>query len=162
MRTRVLIAAAVLAALFVTPAATAMPTATVTPPDTRPVQVLGLRYATHPDFDRVVIDLRGPGPTVRDGRARRFHYEGSGRPVPIRGRAGVWISLTASGHDTAGHNLYTGPRVARPRFDTLTALAITGDFEGQVTFAFALRYRADYTVRHLTGPSRLVIDFQHR
>lgn len=157
MRTRVLtIVVAVLAALFVVPPASASPA------DARPIHVLDLRYATHPDFDRVVIDLGGPAPHRQDGRSRRFFFEGSGKPVPIRGAAGVFLSITASGHDAAGNNLYAGPRIARPGFDTLKALAITGDFEGQVTFAFALRHRADYTVRHLTGPSRLVIDFQHR
>lgn len=163
MPTRVLVAVlTVLAALFVTPTAAAMPASTAMPADTRPVHVLGLRYAAHADFDRVVIDLSGPEPRFRTGRAAQFSYEGSGKRVPIRGRAGVWISLIGSGHDAAGHNLYTGPRIARPRFDTLKALAITGDFEGQVSFAFALRHRADYTVRHLRGPSRSVIDFQHR
>ena len=124
--------------------------------------VVGLRFATHDDFDRVVIDLRGPKPQFRTGRSPRFSFEGSGKPVPIRGRAGVWISITGNGHDMAGNNIFTGPRLARPGFQTLKALAITGDFEGQVTFAFALRRRAVYSVRFLPSPSRLVIDFQHR
>ena len=110
----------------------------------------------------MVIDLRGPLPDYRTGYARRFHYEGSGKPIPIRGASGLWISLTADGHDAAGNNLYTGPRLARPGFDTLKALALGGDFEGQVTFAFALRHRADYRIQHLTAPSRMVIDFRHR
>lgn len=157
MRTKILtIVVAVLAALFVVPPASASPA------DARGTKVLDLRYAAHLDFDRVVIDLRGAKPSVRPGRARRFHYEGSGKLVPIRGAAGVFVSMTGSGHDAAGNNLYAGPRIARPGFETLKALAITGDFEGQVTFAFALRHRADYTVRQLTAPSRLVIDFQHR
>lgn len=157
MRARILLAVvAVLAALFVTPAASAVPA------DQRPAYVLGLRYATHPEFDRVVIDLRGTKPRFSTGRARRFSYEGSGKRVPIRGRSGVWINVVAAGHTPSGKNLYAVPRLARPRFETLKALAITGDFEGQVTFSFALRHRADYTVRHLRSPSRLVIDFQHQ
>lgn len=156
MRLRILaIVVAVLVPFMIAPLAVAAPPATTT-------KVLGLRFATHPDLDRVVIDLRGAEPDVRDGRARRFHYEGSGKLVPIRGAAGVWISITASGHTAGGDNLYTGPRLARPGFDTLKALALTGDFEGQVTFAFALRHRADYTVRYLPSLSRLVIDFRHR
>lgn len=155
MRLRILaIVVAFVAPFLIAPPALAAPPATT--------KVLDLRFAAHPDFDRVVIDLRGAEPDVRDGRARRFHYEGSGKLVPIRGAAGVWINIVASGHTTGGDNLYTGPRIARPGFDTLKALALTGDFEGQVTFAFALRHRADYTVRHLSSPSRLVIDFQHR
>ena len=65
----------------------------------------------------------------------------------------MWISITADGHDAAGNNLYTGPRIARPGLDTLKALAFTGDFEGQVTFAFALRHRAEHRVFY-RSPSR--------
>ena len=87
MRLRILaIVVAFLAPFLIAPPGVAAP-----PVSTK---VLDLRYAAHPDFDRVVIDLRGAEPDVRDGRARRFHYEGSGKLVPIRGAAGVWISIT--------------------------------------------------------------------
>ncbi|PUA81855.1 AMIN-like domain-containing (lipo)protein [Nocardioides currus] len=162
MRMRILaIVVAVLAALLTAPAGGNAAVAPSAAP--RAVDVVDLRFATHPGFDRVVIDLRGGAtPEFRDGRSRRFFFEGSGKPVPIRGAAGVWLSITGNGHDAAGNNIFRGPRLARPGFPTLKALALTGDFEGQVTFVFALRHRADYTVRHLSGPSRLVIDFQHR
>ena len=39
-------------------------------------------------------------------------YEGSGKPVPIRGAAGVFLSITGSGHDAAGNNLYAESLVA--------------------------------------------------
>jgi hypothetical protein len=168
MRLRILaVVVATLAALTLAPPAPAaapwLSTGTTSSaPGNNGVKVLGLRYAAHPTFDRVVIDLRGPLPDYRTGYARRFHYEGSGKPIPIRGASGLWISLTADGHDAAGNNLYTGPRLARPGFETLKALALGGDFEGQVTFAFALRHRADYRIQHLTAPSRMVIDFRHR
>ena len=110
MRTKALaLVVALLTAVLLAPAASAVPV------DRRPTHVLGLRFATHPDFDRVVIDLRGSKPFFRTGRAARFSYEGSGKRVPIRGAAGVYISLTGSGHGPRGNNLYTGPRVARPR-----------------------------------------------
>lgn len=168
MRSRILtVVIAMLAPLFLMPPATAAPqwldTATTSSaPGNDGVKVLGLRFASHPSFDRVVIDLRGPLPDYRTRYARRFHYDGSGKLIPIRGTSGLSLSLTADGHDAAGNNLYTGPRLARPRFGTLKALALAGDFEGQVTFAFALRHRADYRIQHLTGPSRMVIDFRHR
>jgi hypothetical protein len=57
--------------------------------------------------------------------------------------------------------VYDGPKIARPRFDTLKALAFTGDFEGQVSFGFALTHRAQYRVFWLQDPQRLVIDFRH-
>ena len=169
MRLRFLaIVVAFLAPLLMVPASAAPPDwldtgVTRDFPNQQGTKVLDLRYAAHDDFDRVVIDLRGdPRPDYRTGYARRFHYDGSGKLVPIRGASGLWIGLTADGHDANGNNLYTGPRIARPRFETLKALAIAGDFEGQVTFVFALRHRADYRIQHLSNPSRMVIDFRHR
>ncbi len=39
---------------------------------------------------------------------------------------------------------------------------MTGDFEGQVTFAFGLRPRlTPYRIFRLHEPQRLVIDFKH-
>ena len=135
---------------------------TWTNPAARQPKVVGLRYATHPRFDRVVIDIRGRIPGYRATYQRRFYYDGSGAEVPILGRSGLQVVLfPAYAHDADGDNLYTGPRIARPRFRTLKALAFTGDFEGQVTFAFALTHRAPYRIFSLNDPQRLVIDFKH-
>ena len=125
-------------------------------------RVVGLRYATHPNFDRVVIDIRGAIPAGSTTYARRFFQEGSGDPVPIGGASGLLLNLTpARAHSFSGDNLYTGPQIARPHFDTLKALAFTGDYESNVTFGFALNHRADYRIFFLHNPQRLVIDFRH-
>jgi hypothetical protein len=125
-------------------------------------RVVGLRYAAHPRFDRVVVDLDGAVPSGRLGYRRHFTYDGSGAAVPILGRSGLQLTLfPAQAHDDAGHSVYTGPMIARPRLRTLKALALTGDFEGQVTFALALTHRARYRVFELSSPTRLVIDVKH-
>ena len=125
-------------------------------------RVVGLRYATHPNFDRVVIDIRGAIPGGRANYAKRFFYDGSGERVPIGGASGLRLALSpARAHSLSGDNIYTGPQIARPHFDTLKALAFTGDFEGQVSFGFALNHRADYRIFFLHDPQRLVIDFRH-
>jgi hypothetical protein len=125
-------------------------------------KVVDLHYATHPNFDRVVIQIDGAIPGGRTHYARHFFYDGSGEPVPIQGASGLWVSLfPARAHTRTGANLYAGPRIARPHFDTLKALAFTGDFEGHVSFAFALTHRADYRIFWLHSPQRLVIDFKH-
>ena len=126
-------------------------------------KVVNLRYAQHALFDRVVIRVRGSFPGGHANYQRDFTYDGSGNPVPIRGRSGLRVALTpAYGHDDEGNNIYRGPRLARPRFQTLKALAFTGDFEGVVSFAFALRHRAPYRVFTLNAPRRIVIDVRHR
>jgi hypothetical protein len=133
-----------------------------TNPDARAPQVRDLRYATHPRFDRVVIDIAGLIPGGNARYQRRFHQDGSGQLVPIKSRSGIALALMpAYAHDADGDNVYDGPRIARPRFDTLKALAFTGDFEGQVSFGFALTHRADYRIFRLHDPQRLVIDFRH-
>ena len=60
--------------------------------------------------------------------------------MPIGDGPGSRVDLTpAYAHDDNGDNVYDGPKIARPRFDTLKALAFTGDFEGHGE----LRVRAD-------------------
>ena len=126
-------------------------------------RVVTLHYAQHQTFDRVVIRVRGSLPGGSARYQREFSYDPSGLPVPIHSTSGLQLTLTpAYGHDDAGHNLYAGPRLARPRFPALRALAYTGDSEGQVTFAFALAHRAPYRVFTLESPFRIVIDFRHR
>ena len=158
----------VLSVTFLSPGpATALPpwqdTATSwTNPRAQDPRVVGLRYATHPNFDRVVIDIRGAIPSGRAHYARRFFYDGSGERVPIGGASGLALTLSpARAHSHSGDDIYTGPEIARPRFDTLKALALTGDFEGQVSFGFALNHRADYRIFFLHNPQRIVIDFRH-
>lgn len=124
-------------------------------------RVVDLRFAQHPRFDRVVILIRGRIPGYRAHYRRTFTYDASGQPVPIRG--GLQLALIpAYAHNQAGDDVYRGPRLARPHFPTLRAIAMTGDFEGQVSFAFGLRPgRAPYRIFCLHDPQRLVIDFKH-
>lgn len=126
-------------------------------------RVVDLSYGHHGRFDRVVVHIRGTLPGGLTHYQRQFTYDGSGLPVPIGGRSGLQVSLSpALAHDAAGENLYLGPRIARPGFQTLKSLAFTGDFEGHVTFAFALTHRAPYRLLTLEKPRRIVIDFRHR
>ena len=124
--------------------------------------VLGMRWAAHPTYDRVVIDLSGGFPSGRTAYRRHFTYDGSGAEVPILGRSGIQLTLVdAQAHDDEGNSTFTTTTLARPRLRTLKALALTGDFEGQVTFALALTHRAKYRVFELSSPRRLVIDVKH-
>ncbi len=135
---------------------------TWTNPNARAPRVTGLRFAAHDRFDRVVLDIKGRIPGGAARYQKKFHYDGSGKSVPIRGRSGIALALNpAYAHDDAGHSVYDGPKIARPHLETLRALAFTGDFEGYVSFGFALTHRAPYRIFTLHDPQRLVIDFQH-
>jgi len=129
-------------------------------PSTVAPKVVNLRYATHPHFDRVVIDIRGRIPGYRTFYARSFVYDGSGATVPMRGGLGI-VLRPAYAHNDAGDSVYRGPRLVRPGFPQLKAIAMTGDFEGQVSFAFGLADHATYRIFRLHDPQRIVIDFHH-
>jgi hypothetical protein len=123
--------------------------------------ITDLRYATHPGFDRVVINLQGRIPSWRATYQSRFFRDASGERVPIRGGLQLVLRESAA-HDQQGHSVYDGPSLARPGFDALKAVALTGDFEGTVTFAFGLDpQRTPYRIFRLHDPQRLVIDFKH-
>jgi hypothetical protein len=134
---------------------------TWTNPAARHPLVVNLRYARHPSFDRVVIDIQGRLPGYRLTYHRRFFYDASGLPVPIRGGLQA-VLMPGYAHNEAGDNVYDGPKLVRPHLPALRSIAMTGDFEGQVTFAFGLRpLRTPYRVLRLHDPQRLVIDFKH-
>ena len=123
--------------------------------------ITDLRYATHPGFDRVVINLKGRIPSWKATYETRFFRDGSGAPVQMRGGLQL-VLMESAAHGPAGHSVYDGPRMARPGFDTLKAVALTGDFEGYVTFAFGLDpQHSPYRIFRLHDPQRLVIDFKH-
>lgn len=157
--------ASVLIGTLAAPPATALPDwrtsgSSWTNPDARHPLVLGLRYARHSNFDRVVIRVQGriPGWTVR--YASTHQYDGSGAPVPIRAGADL-VLFPAYAHRADGSSCYTGPMLVRPGLPALKAIAFTGDFEGYVSFAFGLDGRNPYRIFRLHDPQRIVLDFRH-
>jgi hypothetical protein len=124
--------------------------------------VVDLRVGAHANFDRIVIDVDGklPGYDVR--YVRRLSYAGSGEHVPLHGRKFIAIALTpAKAHNAQGHSVYTGPQLRQYHFDTLRGVALTGDFEGVVSFGLSLSHRADFRLTVLHAPNRIVVDLRH-
>jgi hypothetical protein len=127
-----------------------------------PPKVVDLRWGEHASFDRVVIDLRGKVPGVDVRYVRVLRYDGSGQRVPLPGRRHLAIVLQpASAHDRSGHSVYQGPQLRRLNLPVLRGVALTGDFEGTVSFGLALSRRADFRVLFLHAPNRIVIDLRH-
>ena len=134
---------------------------TVDNPRARAPQVLDLRWAEHPTFDRVVIDVKGRAPGYVVRYVDRLHRDGSGHVVRMRGRHKLEIYLRpAYAHNRAGDPTYDGPRRRLVDLPSLRGVAFLGDFEGVVTFGFGLRTKP-YRVFTLTDPSRVVLDFKH-
>jgi hypothetical protein len=125
-------------------------------------KVVDLRVGAHRNFDRVVIDLDGKVPGYDVRYVRHLSYDGSGNRVPLKGKKFIAIALTpAKAHNARGRSVYSGPRLQQYHFDTLRGVALTGDFEGVVSFGLSLSHRADFRVTVLHAPNRIVIDLRH-
>lgn len=152
-------------ALTVAPVGAALPGLANTKPVTvvkhpKPTPlILDARLGRHAHFDRLVLDVSGPltGYDVR--YVRTLTYDGSGKTVPLKGKAFLQIRVSpANAHCHNGLNVYSGPRLTRPGMPTIKGLAFTGDFEAVVSFGLALDHKAGFRVFILHQPNRIVID----
>jgi hypothetical protein len=141
-------------------ASTSVPASAATPST---ALVTNARIAGHCSFDRIVVDVKGKLPPTTVKRVKELRYDGSGKKVPLRGKHFLEIKLSpAAAHNDAGKNVYKGPRLIRPGLPKLKGFALTGDFEGVVTFGAAFNSRPDYTTKRLHHPERFVLDIAHR
>jgi len=124
-------------------------------------------------YDRLVIDIRG----VRAMNSWHVAYvpqviqDPSGRPVPLRGRAFLQISMGASDHTPSGTLTYSPPNrrelVNVTGFRTFRQVAWAGSFEGMSQIGLGVRARLPFRVFTMTGipgstnGTRVVIDVAH-
>jgi hypothetical protein len=124
-------------------------------------KVVGLRFARHEGFDRVVVDISGHRPGYQTLFADKLSYDPSARPVPLKGKYKMYLVLRpAATYSADGTGLYDGPVLERPDFPSLKGIALTGSWEGDTSLGFTSRTRP-YRVFTLTDPSRVVVDFRH-
>lgn len=131
-------------------------------------QVTNVRTGQHYCFDRMVVDLNGPveGYTVR--YVPTVVQDGSGLPVPLRGRAFLQITVNSPAYDGGGNSTYDP---ADPKelanvggYQTFRQLAWAGSFEGYSSLGLGVRGRLPFRVFTLDGPgagSRFVVDVAH-
>ena len=124
-------------------------------------RVVDLRVREHTHFDRITIDLHGKVPGYRTRYVRTLRYDGSGNPVPLRGRKFIeFVVIPARAHNASGP-VYEGPVLRQYHLPTLRGVALTGDFEGQVSFGFSLRSKQQFRVSERHSPNVLRIDLHH-
>ncbi|WP_328788632.1 MULTISPECIES: AMIN-like domain-containing (lipo)protein [unclassified Streptomyces] len=124
--------------------------------------VVNARWAGHPTYDRIVIDLQGYGPAVTVTPVPHLVYDGSGKPVPLPGTYFLEIRLhPAAAHDDAGQSVYHGPKLQKINLSKLKGIALTGDYEGYVTFGAAFDTLPYYRAFPLHSPERFVVDIAH-
>ncbi|MEV8530878.1 hypothetical protein [Streptomyces sp. NPDC051211] len=129
---------------------------------TQTPHVVNARWGGHCTYDRLVIDVRGYVPEVTVRRTAKLYYDGSGKPVPLAGKYFLEIRLhPAQAHNDAGHSVYKGPKLLKIYLPKLKGIAMTGDYEGYVTFGAAFNTRPEYKAFKLHGPERFVLDVKH-
>jgi hypothetical protein len=134
-------------------------TAAAQPAPTIPV-LTGIRTGQHPGFDRIVLDLSGPAPTVTNKWTDELTTDGSGEVFWLTGEFFVEVvSTPAAAHDGAGNPTYPGPQRFRTRdLRNVMAVGISGDFEGYLSVGLGTRTQTWVRTSTLTSPTRVVID----
>ncbi|MEU6298442.1 AMIN-like domain-containing (lipo)protein [Streptomyces erythrochromogenes] len=124
--------------------------------------VVNARWGGHATYDRIVIDLQGYAPGTTVTPVAQLRYDGSGQPVPLAGKYFLEIRLNpAAAHDDAGESVYRGPKLQKIYLSKLKGLAMTGDYEGYVTFGAAFDTLPYYRAYSLHSPERFVVDIAH-
>ena len=163
-----LVSSALVAGLVAEPATAHVPNSATTAPKvvsrtpSSPPLVITARTGRHTGYDRFVVEMRGKAPGYRVRYVTTPRYDASGKRIPIYGDAYLLIVLTpANGHNSAGTNTYTGPRLRAVGLPAIKSFAYAGDFEAHVSFALALRKKARFHVGELRNPRRLYVDIAH-
>jgi len=121
-----------------------------------------VRTGGHPGFDRIVFQFRGSVPSTRVRRVDQVTADPSGRPVALRGRAFLQVTMQpAAAHDENGAPTSRSPRTLTPELPVLRQAKQVGDFEGVLTWGLGLRAPAGFRVVRLQDPSRVAVDLAH-
>jgi hypothetical protein len=121
--------------------------------------VLDARTGAHPDYDRLVFDMDGPGATLTTAPSADGEYvtgEGDPRYPEIKADSYLIVTMNhALGYD------YATPRVDDVGLPSLKGLQFVGGVEGTLQFVLSLGPHTSVVTSHLTGPERLIVDVYH-
>jgi hypothetical protein len=127
-----------------------------------------VRAGKHTCYDRLVLEFRGPvnGYDVR--YVEHVYREGSGKRVPLAGRAALQVTVVAPAYDANGKATYTPHDPAHvvnvTTFDSFRQVSWAGSFEGYTTLGVGVRRALPFRVLVLPGPgahTRIVVDVAH-
>ena len=125
--------------------------------------IFDVRYATHPDYDRVVFEFEQGTPELAlDTATPPFTQDASGEPITVDGQSFLRLTMRGGTRQTdEGTSSFEGPTDFDPGLPTLVDIVQGGDFERQSTWYLGLGSEACVRVILLDGPPRLVIDVEH-
>jgi hypothetical protein len=120
--------------------------------------VVAVRAATHPGYDRYVLQFdRATPPAASVAWVSQVIGDFSGLPVPVPGRA--FLRLVVQGQ---GFNPYTGratfPHDLAFALPALVATRGAGDFEGVLTLGIGVAKKTWVRLTRLSNPGRIVVD----
>ena len=129
----------------------------------QPWTLASIRVGRHPGYDRIAFGFQGGIPDYQVGYVDAVKAAETNQPIHLDGQAYLQVLLKpVNAHDQQGNP--TVGAVARQHlvgYPTLTAYALTGDFEGYVSMALGLASKARFRVALLPTSRTLYIDVQH-
>jgi hypothetical protein len=128
-------------------------------------ELVAVRAAHQPGFDRVVLEFTGAAPGFRAGYIKKpVTEDASGEVVPMDSPYVMQVVMENSaayrfdGDDS--FQTYTGPKRFKPADTTVVQeLVNNGDFEGYLTWAIGVKEKVGFRLRQLADPPRLQIEF---
>lgn len=122
---------------------------------------VGVRFAVHDGFDRVVVDLAGTGaPGWRVMPVDEPQYQAVGGPVPLDGEAALLVQITGIAWTEPGPP-FEGETSRSLHGGVVRDLVYGSAFEGEQEVFLGLDAEAPFRVFRLEDPARVVIDVQH-
>jgi hypothetical protein len=135
---------------------------------TRSRPLVYVRAGRHTCYDRLVLEFGGPvnGYTVR--YVKQVLQDGSGKPVPLAGRAKLQVTVVAPAYDAKGKPTFTPADPAHvvdvSGYAAFRQVAWAGSYEGYSTLGVGVRRGLPFRVLVLPGPgrhTRIVVDVAH-
>lgn len=122
-------------------------------------RVVAVRAAGHAGFDRLVVELSGPGArfNVEETSSATFIADGSGEEMVMPGTAGLEVVL--HGIDWGAGGDFGNAAVGDAKI--MTKMTPGQLFEGDFRLGVGLQRQGCYHVTQLANPTRLVIDVQN-
>jgi hypothetical protein len=128
-------------------------------------ELTNVRTGRHDCYDRMVVDLNGPGTGYNVSYVDNVYADGSGQLIPLAGGAKLKIVVKAPTYNEQGVQTYPGvtgqplPGVNLSGYQTFRQAKFAGSFEGQSTIGLGVRARLPFRVFKLDN--RVIIDVAH-
>jgi len=130
--------------------------------------LVDVRAGKHACYDRLVLEFRGPVNGYNIRYVKKVYQDGSGKPLPLAGKAALQVTVKAPAYDSNGDPTYDPADPAHvvdvSGFQSFRQVAWAGSFEGYTTLGVGVRRGLPFRVLVLSGPgkhSRIAIDVAH-